>query len=258
MADGPHPHRAGRHPLPPPATADLRDLDVLQRTAGPFDDLAHTADVRPGGRNAGWHHPRRIGFFLWRLRLNRATEAVQARAAAGGSGFHLSPLGHPAPLFNQPRPDTDPAARGDERSVPAPLRHLAIARSPADWYGPVVRVQRLVAGNWQVVPVTDVVLMDLSDWAAPPAGKMGLDVRRGRVRFAGAQPTAVRSEFTWAFSAPMGAGPTTGACPPPRPATRTARTRSAIPTRSACTCACPEPMPRSRPRSDRSAPAPAQ
>jgi hypothetical protein len=191
-----------------PATADVRDLDVLQRVNGPFDDLAHTADIRPGGRGRGWHHPRRIGFFLWRLRTNRTIDPVDARPADGGPGFHLSPLGHPTPLFNEPRPDIDPAERGDERSVPAPLRHLAIARAPSAWYGDVVRVWRRVGATWQVVAVTDLVLMDLSNWAEPPAGKMGLDVDLGRVRWPGAtQPTAVRSAFTWAFSAAMGGGP---------------------------------------------------
>jgi hypothetical protein len=200
-----------------PATVDLRDLDVLQRLDGPFDDLAHTAAVRTGG----WHHPRRIGFFVWRLRAYRTVDPVSARPALGGPGFHLAPLGHPAPLFNQPRPGGE---RNDERGVAAPLRPLAIAQRPADWYDPVLRpedpasqpaavadlvlrVQRNDGGNWLPVAAADLVLMDLSAWAEPPDQKMGLDVRLGRVRWRDAQPSAVRSEFSYAFSTDLGGGP---------------------------------------------------
>ncbi|MFO0952908.1 MAG: hypothetical protein U0835_17510 [Isosphaeraceae bacterium] len=113
-------------------TANLRRLDLLDREEGPFDRLAHTADVRPTGRDNGWYNLRNVGIFLWRLTSYPAGSAgppaalVQARrSSANAHGFHFSPLGNPAPLFHQPAADRDEAGLAGEVHVPGPIRPVA-------------------------------------------------------------------------------------------------------------------------------------
>lgn len=101
------------------------DIDAPDRLGGPFDEIAHTADIRPFGAGRGRHNIKKIGFFLWRLRSS-PLRAVTPRAAAGHDrAYHFSPLGQSAPLFtNRERPDED--GRAEEADLPGPIRRLAL------------------------------------------------------------------------------------------------------------------------------------
>ena len=115
---------------PPGGTADLRSPRISDIVDGPFDDLAHTLDVRRlRGRN-GSHNIPKINFHLYRL------QAFAARLATpvdlGGLRFTLDPSGRDIDLFQpRQRPDEgEPWRPIREWEVPSPLtcRRLNAAR----------------------------------------------------------------------------------------------------------------------------------
>ncbi len=115
---------------PPGGTADLRSARVSDIVDGPFDDLAHTLDVRRLRGPSGRYNIPKINFHVFRL------QAFEVRLATpvdlGGGRFALDPSGRDIPLF-QPRnrPDEgEPWRPVREWEVPAPLtcRRLNAAR----------------------------------------------------------------------------------------------------------------------------------
>jgi hypothetical protein len=215
------------------ATPDVRRVEPLGRIAGPFEAASHAVDVRRIGQLDGWYNIRNIGFFLWRLRSYEAV-AVAARRV-GGPGdfrFHVSPLGHPAPLFSRWRPHGDASGVATERHVPGPIRaaafyedlHAYLALAPprpgvTDFYGlfggfasPAMPTapdrSLLVVRDGVPVPPDDVRCMDLSAWQQPSGPVVGIDVRLGRLAFGSGFEPAQRVEvcYHYGFSADLGGG----------------------------------------------------
>ena len=188
-------------------TVNLRSIDALDRLDGPFDIISHTVDVRPMGRTEGWYNIRKVGFFLWRLRRYPLTGVTPRQAdPPHGYGYHLSSLGNPAPLFTDPEREADEAGLAREVHVPGPIRPSAFYFKPEDYYGPGRSVHIVKDGN--PVAATDVLCKDLRSWAQPPAGKVALDVRLGRLAFReGEAPDAVEVSYNYGFSADIGGGP---------------------------------------------------
>lgn len=236
----PDPERSHPRAVSRVGTALTRAADALDLLDGPFDRVAHTVDVRrapagmvPGTRRhaaarkeEGWYGVRTIGFFLWRLRHYPLDDVPARRAdAPNPHGWHFSPLGARAPLFTRPRPERDPAYQATELHVPDAIRALAfredvvafrrrwIPEAPADrplhtdaYYG-TDRSFHIVADGEPVLP-EHLLCKDLGDWARPPAGRVAVDVRRGRIAFAtGEEPETVRVSYAWGFSADIGGGP---------------------------------------------------
>jgi hypothetical protein len=219
-------------------TINVRSADALDRLDGPFDQTAHTVDVRraPAGEygkgvkpksrtGEGWYATRHIGFFLWRLKAYPLALFAGRRAASPNDhGWHLHPFASPSPLFTNTQAERDPARLAREIHIPGPIRTVAFredleayrrrflpqppAARPANstWYGPD-RSIHLVADGIPVL-AENVMCKDLGAWARPPAGFVAVDVRRGRVTFAaGQEPAELRASFAYGFSADIGGGP---------------------------------------------------
>jgi hypothetical protein len=83
--------------------ANVRSLAVMDRVNGAFDSISHSVDVRKIAQTEGWHNIHNIGFFLWRLENYPLSKVVARQAVLPNThGYHFSPLGNPAPLFNDP------------------------------------------------------------------------------------------------------------------------------------------------------------
>jgi hypothetical protein len=186
-------------------TVNLRALDQLDRLDGPFDQVTHTVDVRPISEQSGWYNIRKVGFFLWRLGRYALVDATPRQAGPGR--YHLSPLGQPAPLFTTPEREADEGALATETQVPGPIRPVAFFFDPGAYYGPARSIE--VVKDGVAVPLDQLMCKDLRAWDAPPAGKLALDVRLGRMVFApGEAPLAgVTVSFNYGFSADIGGGP---------------------------------------------------
>lgn len=199
---------------------DLRCTDALNLLGSPFDDLAHTADVRHINNRRGRHNIPNIGVFLWRLQNYPVQDATARQAEPPNThGYHLSPFGHPAPLYNAPGGMGSPR----EQQVPAPIRPLdfyldletyhdqydAVADPPevTRYYGENASLRLLKDGT--PVPAQQILCKNLGDWARPPAGRIAVDVARGRITFAaGEEPaTGVTACYNYGFAADIGGGP---------------------------------------------------
>jgi hypothetical protein len=187
-------------------TALVRDLEACCDVDGPFDTLGHTVDVRPAGEDA--HGIRKVGVFLWRLTSYPVQDAMPRRVRADRSRWHVSPLGNAAPLFTRPAvPDASRTV--DEIGVPGPVGSLHFRSHPELYYTPAPSLA--IHDGTAPVPLGLLLPMDLSDWANPPAGKVGVDVHLGRIKFGSgrvpAPGTTPRVSYAYGFSADIGGGP---------------------------------------------------
>jgi hypothetical protein len=191
------------------ATADLRNADALELLGGPFEQIAHTADVRHISTGRGKYNIPSIGIFLWRLQsyevgpipassknssktdLNGATRQGDARAVAktADGRYTFNPLGASAPLFNLPQTEKDVTQLAAEINVPGPLRRRPLytelealrqaevdnAAPPAPLYfGPNPVFQIAIDGTF--VPFDQIMICDISDtsatdWRRPASSK---------------------------------------------------------------------------------------
>jgi hypothetical protein len=193
----------------PGGWANLRSAHTAALTTGPFDELAHTPDMRrPRGRTGQYGIPK-ITFYLYRLVAYRAEE-VTPYALPDGLRFTFDPSGRDVPLFGRRRQLTDwddwQAAR--EWDVPAPIRcrllqtllthtpgtlHLATGPLPADG----VSVAEIAPASLQNWPLT----------LNPPGKTVAVDAERGRFQWLGGPPPGpVLGTYHAGFSGPYGAG----------------------------------------------------
>lgn len=199
-------------------TVDLHDLDALERLGGPFEDIAHTVDVRrPSSRHAqGKHNVPSVGLFVFRLRAYSVTKTqAYCQEAAGHAGqncFSFSILGNDIPLFARPRAEDDPAHIAEEVDLPVPIRRRALGARLDDYYGEgkslSVWREDETTGELVMVPAREIVVADLSDWFyRARVGQVAVDPELGRIVFpAGHSPRGVCVSYHYGFSAGIGGG----------------------------------------------------
>jgi len=170
-------------------TPDLRHTAQLERIDGPFDQAAHSLEVRP--LSAGRYNIPNIGLYQWRLQAYAVQRGTAFKATGPDGRYSFDPLGRSLPLFNRPRTETDISHLAEPVNVPEPLSRrvlydeLAAYRQslvdgtpdPRRYFadsegGPVLRV-------WvddQLVPTENLIICNLSalpgvspeDWRRPP------------------------------------------------------------------------------------------
>lgn len=192
-------------------TVNLRNLDALDRLDGPFDIISHTVDLRPVSRTSGWHNIRKIGFFLWRLESYSLKGVIPGRSNKK-YGFHFSPLGNPAPLFNKKVREADEASLAGEAHVPGPIRPAAFHFNISDYYGPdksLAIYEGPVADEDKLIPIHRIVCKDLRSWGEPQKGKVAIDVRLGRIAFPSKNvpKKGICVYYNYGFGADIGGGP---------------------------------------------------
>ena len=202
--------------------AELRNVDALRAIGGPFDQLAHVADVRrPNSRyTPGAANIPSVGVFVWRLGAYSVTESpAYAYEEASPNAFLFSPLGHDLSLFVNPAAAA--AAAGSDLAVPRPISRFGLEQRPMDeatglpssgvpfYYGPGGSFCLYTGADPTPVPASKIVPADLSDWRYRPVGDVYVvDPQLGRVLLppaTGRRPPLWVS-FTYGFSAAMGGG----------------------------------------------------
>jgi hypothetical protein len=182
-------------------TPDLRNSNQLELLNGPFDTIAHTADVRHIHNGRGRYNIPNVGIFLWKLEdyligpasvaagtLNRQSKARAASATPDGR-YTFDPLGMSAQLFNRPQTKTDKTLQTGEINVPGLLRRrplydeLEVLRqakadngsAPSPIYFGQNPVFQIVVDNALVdfakVMVCDISDISATDWRRPQATK---------------------------------------------------------------------------------------
>jgi hypothetical protein len=212
-----------------PATADLRSTPHMRRLGGPFNAVAHTADMRRPEAGSGRYNIANIGIFLWRLQPFRLSDVplTPDPGDAAGRKFRFNPLGADQPLFRWPVSETVISHIAEPANVPAPidLRLMARAAEAAavdptlpDDYGPDESlVLSRPNANPALPPVhiaaTDISVCDLRDvaggWAheatlAPD--KIAIDPRLGRLLLGTSVAGPILGTFHNGFSRRIGGG----------------------------------------------------
>ncbi|HYP21213.1 MAG TPA: hypothetical protein VEY08_14170 [Chloroflexia bacterium] len=205
-------------------TPDLRDINRLGLLNTPFDTIAHTGEVRHIDTRRGKYNIPNVGLFLWRLQSYAISLGTPRPADPPDGRYWFSPLGNDMALFTRPQTESEITHLADETNVPGPIRQVAFYFDLADYqaryasippddrpansiyYGPNGSLDIIADG--ESVPPVDVVCMDLRDWDRPPAGKVGVDVVRGRLAFpTGVVPGLVQVSYNYGFSDDIGGGP---------------------------------------------------
>jgi hypothetical protein len=123
-------HRLDRPPVglegpitltPPGGTANLRAARISDIVDGPFDDLAHTPDVRQLRGPYGRYNIPKINFHLFTVAAYEIRSATPL--VLGNNRFTFDPSGRDVPLFQpRQRPEEDgPWRPWSEWELPAPL-----------------------------------------------------------------------------------------------------------------------------------------
>jgi hypothetical protein len=199
------------------ASPDLRRSEPLERIGGAFDTLMRTVDVRRIATQRGRHNIPNVGLFLWRIDAYPLSGTPAVRVDDRRFRFH--PLGMDGPLFTRPRTIADFEALATPLDVPEPISRRVLAAHLMDYYTPpdgATKSLRLYvdsSGTFQPVDPGAVRVCSLDDegatWAHLPAdGSFVVDPALGRVALPAGLPagTAVRVDFHYGFSGPLGGG----------------------------------------------------
>lgn len=198
-------------------TVDVRNVRALELLDGPFDQLAHTIDVRRinSRHDQGRYNIPSVGLYVWRLKTYSVTRTPAFCAEANGSHcYTFSVLGNDAPLFLKPEPETDPTHIADEFNLPVPIRRRLLEEHTDRLYGENKSFfiwKGIKQGNEIVLEdlKEKIVAADLTDWKyLPHRGAVAVDPLLGRIAFSPQQAPkhGVWVSYRYGFSADMGGG----------------------------------------------------
>lgn len=200
-------------------TVDLRQSDVLDRLDGPFDELAHTVDVRRINSHLtqGRYNIPSVGLFVWRLKTYSVTK-TPVTSLEQRNCYTFSVLGNNTQLYTHWEPDVEPTHIAEEFNLPVPIRRHPFTekqRASADYYDENKSLA-IWAPNWpienaeQPIPRERIIPADLSNWERyqPDKDTVAVDPILGRILFPPKQPPkkGVKVSYYYGFSADMGGG----------------------------------------------------
>ncbi|MGI9492791.1 MAG: hypothetical protein ACR2QF_10370, partial [Geminicoccaceae bacterium] len=227
-----------RHPHPERGrTADLSSVDALNWLNSPFDETAHSIDVRrtvSRYRQGNYNIPS-VGVYVWRLGVYSITYApAYCLEEVGAHVYMFSALGNDTPLFVSPRREETVAEPASALTLPVPISRRAFTapvtgsdgqsvEASTDYYGldapdsHIARSLAIWANGWpgksadnnQPIPATQIIPADLSDWNyVPPRDHVAVDPVLGRFMFPPKQlpKHGVWVSYHYGFSAKIGGG----------------------------------------------------
>lgn len=204
------------HRLDQGQSVDIRRAAALELLDSPFDEAAHTVDVRRVNSHCsqGRHNIPGVGIFVWRLKSYSITEApAYCLETPGPNCFTFSVLGNDTPLYMYPESETDPTCIADEFNLPVPIQRRLLEDEFTRLYGQGkslrIFIKRKQGGNSDEVPPDMIIPADLSDWQyAPPRNKIAVDPVLGRIAFPIRQlpRNGVLVSYRYGFSMDLGGG----------------------------------------------------
>jgi hypothetical protein len=210
-------------------TMDLRRVDTLNRLDGPFDEIAHTVNVRRINSHLtqGRYNIPSVGLFVWRLKAYSVTK-TPATSLVQRNCYTFSVLGNDTPLFTHWEREIEPTKIAGLHNLPVPISRYDFAetvvikgeeklRASAAYYGEnkslaIWAPDWPVKGAIQPIPRENIIPADLSDWERyrPVKGTVAVDPVLGRILFPSKQlPTrkeGVMVSYYYGFSADIGGG----------------------------------------------------
>ncbi len=170
---------------------DLRLGDSLDRINGPFDQLAHTIDVRRinSHRTYGRYNISSVGIFVWRLRVYSVTQTpAYCLEEVSPHCYTFSVLGNDTPLFTKPQSEEEPTDIAGELNLPIPIKRWALEKHKGDYYGDNKSLQIWVGNTQndtlQLISPEKIIVADMSNWQyMPHKGYVAVDPVLGRIAF---------------------------------------------------------------------------
>jgi hypothetical protein len=198
-------------------TVDVRNGGALELLDGPFDELAHTVDVRRinSERTQGRYNIPSVGLFVWRLKTYSVTQTPAYCVEANGPHcFTFSVLANDAPLFLKPEPEVDPTHIAEEFNLPVPIRRRLLEKHKDRLYGADKSffIWKGVKRGKDILlePLKEkIIAADLSGWSyLPRKGTVAVDPVLGRIAFPTQQApkNGVWVSYYYGFSADIGGG----------------------------------------------------
>ncbi|MEU2130720.1 hypothetical protein [Streptomyces sp. NPDC018352] len=199
-------HRIGRG-----RTADLRDGAALDLAGGPFGSVSRAVDVRRADSRyrQGGLSPAGVALFVWRLKAYPLTTSPAYCIDRARNLYTFSILGNDSPLVTKPEPEPSATHIATVDNVPAFIRRHQLHDRLADYYGPGKSFVIRRDGEDEPVPLSDIVVADLSQWRyRPRRGQVAVDPELGRIAFGArsAPRQGVWVDYHYAFGAGMGGG----------------------------------------------------
>ena len=111
-------------------TADIRQGAQLIQLDGPFNEIAHTVDVRRinSTLTPGRYNSANVGLFVWRLKVRQVKQTPAAMLDERPNCFTFGILGNDVPLYLQPQPESGPDSIAEEWNLPVAIRRRAMDR----------------------------------------------------------------------------------------------------------------------------------
>ncbi|GHJ35070.1 hypothetical protein [Streptomyces sp. TS71-3] len=192
-------------------TADLRDGAALDLAGGPFGAVARSVDVRRAGspRRQGGLTPGGVGLFVWRLKAYALAKSPAYCIDRARNLYTFSILGNDSPLVTSPVPEPSATHVAAVDNVPAFIGRRLLHDRLADYYGPGKSFVIRRDGEDRPVPLSDIVVADLSEWRyRPRRGQVAVDPELGRIAFGArsAPRQGVWVDFHYAGVADLGGG----------------------------------------------------
>ncbi len=207
-------------------TIDIRQGDVLDRLDGPFDESAHTVEIRrvDSHRTQGRFNIPSIGLYVWRLRAYSVSRAkAYCLEQVGAHCYTFSVLGNDSRLYVNPTTEEDPTQIAGALNLPTPIGRRALQADladavneprPSQYYGvdkSLVVWEKPPFGQTRTdpVPLDRIVVADLSGWQYRPYDdQVAVDPVLGRIAFPPNRPPRqdVWVTYHYGFSADMGGG----------------------------------------------------
>ena len=192
---------------------DLRRGDALDRLDGPFDELAHSIDVRRinSPRSRGLHNIPNVGLFAWRIRpYSVSLTPAYCLEEVGPHCYTFSVVGNDTALYTSRRQESGPSAIAGEVNLPTPIRRRAFKDRMSAYYGRnrSLMVWKGQGRNRRAVPRDDIVAADLTGWQYRTSrGRIAVDPVLGRISFPpGELPKGVWVSYHYGFSGDLGGG----------------------------------------------------
>jgi hypothetical protein len=203
-------------------TIDLRDGDALEDLGGPFEETAHTVDMRC---IKAAHFPERynlpnVGVFAWRLKTYSVTQApAYCLEEESPNCFLFNALGCDTPLYNRSRanPAEPPGkldlptriSRRDLQSFETNEAGETVSSGIPLYYGDGLSFAIWVGSPRKLLPAKSLVVADLKDWTYRPLpDQVAVDPQLGRIAFPPSQAKRqkVWVSYNYGFSADIGGG----------------------------------------------------
>ena len=180
--------------------ADLRNAYAAGASAGPFDEFAHTADLRRGAQSSGWHNISHLGVFIWWLYAFPVAAGTPVSNGQAPPCFSFDPTGRRIPLFaRSSRIGSTVSGFGedwiapDEWALPVPISEALWATYPDRLYGPGASLSVDLGGGVSPAPL--------------PRADVSLNPQTGVFSYVGPPPDGAPVVFYhFGFSSPIGAG----------------------------------------------------